>query len=241
MNLGVVNTQLKVRKEVEFMPYTMTHLIITENLSKIFTNQIKDLPQFYLGNVAPDAVHNRADYISDYKKESHLCVGDEKWGMTTNIDEWKSNVIKFLNNHKNSENHDFIVGYCCHILSDIYNNMALWIPFKQRYADEAHEIEKGRVNLMQRETNMVDIELALTHEKKDIFWSNIQQSTGIDLAGIIYAAEIERHKDNILNIWYADKERKDLTSNEVVTVEIIMNLIKNAVDFIVLTLQEHLN
>jgi len=215
----------------------MTHLIIADNISKVFTKHIKNLPQFYLGNIAPDAVHNRANYISDYKKDSHLCVGDEKWGMITNNDEWKSNVINFLNNHKNSEDYDFIVGYCCHILSDIYNNIALWIPFKQKYPDK---IEKRADNLMLQETNMIDIELALTHEKKDVFFANIKQSADVDLVGIIYTAEIEKQKDNILNIWYADKERQDLTSNEVVTVEIIMNFIKNAVDFIVLTLQEHL-
>ena len=112
------------------MPYTMTHLIIADNVSKVFTKNIKNLPQFYLGNISPDAVHNRANYISNYKKKSHLCVGDEKWGMITNNDEWKNNVISFLNNHKNFENHDFIVGYCCHILSDIYQNIALFIPFK---------------------------------------------------------------------------------------------------------------
>ena len=220
------------------MPYAMTHLIVTDNVSKVFAKHIKNLPQFYLGNIAPDAVHNRANYISDYKKNSHLCVGDEKWGMTTNTDEWKNNVIDFLNKHKNSENRDFILGYCCHILADIYQIVTLFIPFKQKYADE---IEKGIVDLMLRETNMVDIELALTHEKRDIFWANIRQSAGVDLAGIIYAAEIEKQKDNILNIWYADKEWQDLTSNKIVTIDSITNFIKNAIDFIVLTLQEHLD
>ena len=220
------------------MPYTMTHLIIAGNVSKVFAKHIKNLPQFYLGNIAPDAVHNRANYISDYKNNSHLCVGDEKWGMITNNDEWKNNVISFLNNQKISENYDFIVGYCCHLLSDIYQNIALFIPFKQKYADE---IEKGIGNLMLRETNMIDIELALTHGKKDIFWSNIRQSAGVDLKDIIYATEIEKQKDNILNIWYSDKERQDLTSNEIVTVESTMNFIKNAVDFAVFALQEHLN
>ena len=220
------------------MPYAMTHLIVTDNVSKVFAKHIKNLPQFYLGNIAPDAVHNRANYISDYKKNSHLCVGDEKWGMTTNTDEWKNNIIDFLNKHKNSENHDFILGCCCHILADICQIVTLYIPFKQKYADE---IEKGIIDLMLRETNMVDIELALTHEKRDIFWANIRQSAGIDLADIIYAAEIEKQKDNILNIWYADKERQDLTSNKIVTIDSITNFIKNAIDFIVLTLQVHLD
>lgn len=216
------------------MPYAMTHLIIADNLSEIFANHIKNLPQFYLGNLSPDAVHNRANYISDYKKDSHLCVGEEKWGMITNNDEWKNSVISFLNNHKYSENRDFVLGYCCHILSDIYNNIALWIPFKQKYRDE---IEKGFGP--QEETNKVDIELALTHEKKDIFWLNIQHSTGVDIADIIYATEIEKQKDNILYLWYKNKERQDLTSHKIITIESIMEFIKNAIDFVAPVLQNH--
>jgi len=216
------------------MPFPMTHLIIADNLSVIFSKHIKNLPQFYLGNIAPNSVHNRNNYISDYKKDSHLCVGDQKWGMITNNDEWKNNVINFLSNHKNSENYDFIVGYCCHILSDIYQNIALFIPFKQKYADE---IEKGIFNLVIRETNMIDIELALTHKKRSFYWLNIKQSTGVDLTDIIYASEIEKQKDNILNKWYKGKERQDLTANKFVTIESITEFIKEAVGFVVPVLQ----
>ena len=62
------------------MPFTMTHLIIADNISNLFEKNIQNLPQFFLGSVAPDAVHNRANYVSDFKKDSHLCVGAEKWG-----------------------------------------------------------------------------------------------------------------------------------------------------------------
>jgi hypothetical protein len=215
------------------MPFTMTHLIIADNLSVILSKHIKNLPQFYLGNIAPDAVHNRNNYISDYKKDSHLCVGDEKWGMITNNDEWEKSVINFLNRYKEVENQDFILGYCCHILSDIYNNMTRWIPFKQKHA---HEIEKYG-NLPHQESNKVDIELALVHEKRKFYWLNIKQSTGVDLADIIYAAEIEKQKDNILNRWYKDKKHQDLTANKVVTIESISEFIKDAVSFVVPVLQ----
>ena len=215
------------------MPYTMTHLIIADKLSEKFKDHIKNTPQFYLGNIAPDAVHNRSNYTSDHKRASHLCVGEEKWGMITNNDEWKNNVINFLDYHKNSDNRDFIIGYGCHIVADIYQNIALWTPFRQRYATD-----RGITDLMMRETNMIDIELALTHEKRDVFWLNIQKSVGVDIEGIIYAAEIEKQKNNILNIWYADKTRQEITSNKIVTMDIIMDFIKNAVDFVVITLGE---
>ena len=218
------------------MPFTMTHLIIADNLSKIFAAHIKNLPQFYLGNISPDAVHHRANYISDFKRDCHLCASDEKWGVITKNDEWKSNVIHFLSSHREAENHDFILGYCCHLLTDIYGNMALWIPFKQKYRPE---IEKGYGNLYHQETNKVDIELALTHENKDIYWENIRQSVAVDLEDIIYAAEVEKQKDNILNVWFKDKERQDLSSHEVVTIESTMDFIKNAVDFVAPVLREY--
>ena len=53
------------------MPFAMTHLIISQNIAQRFANQIQGLPQFYLGGIAPDAVHNRANYHSDYKKTAH--------------------------------------------------------------------------------------------------------------------------------------------------------------------------
>ena len=221
------------------MPYAMTHLIIADSLSKALTKHISNLPQFYLGNIAPDAVHSRVNYISDYKKDSHLCPSDEKWGMISNTDEWITNVIRFLDSHISSVNHDFAIGYCCHILADIYQYIALWLPFNEKYADV---IDNGIiVNQMLKETNMIDIELALTYEKRDIFWSYIQQSVGVDLPGIICAADVEKQKDSILSLWYIDKERQDLASNEIVTVESIMSFIKNAVDSITLYLQEHLD
>ncbi|MCL1863258.1 MAG: hypothetical protein FWF78_06815 [Defluviitaleaceae bacterium] len=67
----------------------MTHLIVADEVSKIFSENILSLLQFYLGNLSPDAVHQREGYVSDFKKRSHLCVGDEEWGMITNNNDWK--------------------------------------------------------------------------------------------------------------------------------------------------------
>lgn len=62
------------------MAFTMTHLIVSKNVSEMLKNQIKSLPQFYLGTIAPDAVHNRANFCIDFKKASHLVSLEEKWG-----------------------------------------------------------------------------------------------------------------------------------------------------------------
>ena len=66
------------------MPYTMTHLIIADKVKNKLCKSNISLPQYYLGSIAPDAVHNRPGYISDWKKDSHLLLGDEEWGFMTN-------------------------------------------------------------------------------------------------------------------------------------------------------------
>ena len=211
------------------MPFTMTHLIISKNISGIFENQIKNLPQYYLGSIAPDAVHNRANYISEYKKASHLITGTEEWGFVTNNDEWENNVIAFFEKHKKTENHDFILGYCFHAILDMFNNINVWTPFRIKHADE---LKKGYGNIHHQECSKLDIELALTYEGREEIWHYLSKSISIDLPDIIYATEIDKQKDNILKSWYQDKERQDISSNKIRTYETEMDFIKNATDFV---------
>lgn len=218
------------------MPFHMTHLLIAKNIHELLPGTITDLPQFYLGNVAPDAVHNRADYKADYKKASHLCVGDAPWGMVTNNDEWTESVLKYLHDNINSDNHDFIFGYCCHILSDIYNNIAVWTPFRLKFPEE---LEKGYSGLYHQESRKVDIELALKKETRDNFWLHLEKAKPLNLDGIVFAEEMEKLKENILHNWYKDIEHPDLSANKLVTLESTMSFIKDAAHYIVKTIENN--
>jgi len=216
------------------MAFTMAHLYIAKNIYEKIPDiiKIKDLSQFYLGTIAPDAVHNRADYISDYKRASHLCVGDEPWGMVTNNDEWIANVLNFFCKNKNSDNFDFISGYCVHILTDIYNNIAVWIPFKQKYQ---YKPGKGYGNLYHQESETVDIELALKHENKKDFWIYLEKAKPINLDNldnIIFADDIEKQKENILYYWYKNQKHQDIASNKIITIESNIKFVKDATVFV---------
>jgi len=219
------------------MPFTMTHLLVSEKIAERFKGCITSLPQFYLGSVAPDAVHNRENYVSDYKKAAHLITGTEPWGNITDNDEWESNVIAFLKQNKASENRDFILGYCAHILTDIYNNVHIWTPFRLAYADE---LAKGYGNINHLECNKLDIAMALTYEGREMFWDFLAQSDSIDLPPLIYAKELDAQKDNILHSWYKDKEYPDISTNTVRTYAGEMELIQNATAFVEGIFQEHL-
>ncbi len=212
------------------MPFQMTHLHIAKKIYQHNPEAISNLSQFFIGNIAPDAVHNRAGYVSDYKKTSHLCVGDESWGKHTNNDEWIENVLGFLRINRDSANYDFICGYCCHVLSDIFNNVNVWTPYRLKYPEE---LSKGYGGLYHQESEKVEIELALRKENKDDFWVHLEKAIPISIDGIIYAEEIEKHKENVLYNWYLNKEQQDTSANKLVTIDSTMLFVEDASRFII--------
>lgn len=211
------------------MPFLMTHLHVAKSMYQRIPEAIKDLSQFLLGNIAPDAVHNRMGYTSEHKRVSHLCAGNERWGMVTNNDEWAESVLKFLRKNKNSDNYSFILGYSCHILTDIFNNIAVWTPFRLEYPNE---LIKGYGGLYHQESAKVDVELALRKDNKESFWVFLEKAESISLNDIVSEEEIEKQKENILYNWYKDKKHQDTSSNKVVTIESTINFIEGAVNFI---------
>jgi hypothetical protein len=216
------------------MPFTMTHLCIANNISIKLSKHIDNLPQFYLGSISPDAVHNRTNYISEYKAASHLCLKGEIWGMVSGNDNWIKNVLQFLDKHKNTSNNSFLLGYCTHILSDIYNNITVWTPFREK---NKNELKKGYGGLYHTESNKIDINFALTCPERSIFWSNIEQSKAIDFEHLIFANEIEEQKTKILYDWYSDKEIQEISSNKIITYEETLQFIENASVFVIDMLQ----
>ena len=58
------------------MPHTITHLAIADKIYVILGGEvIKNLPLFFGGNLAPDAIHAKKDYQRADKKHSHLSTG----------------------------------------------------------------------------------------------------------------------------------------------------------------------
>ncbi len=189
----------------------MTHMCIAKNVSALKPNAIKDLPQFYLGSLAPDAVHFRAGFGSlNDKKTSHLYFGDERWAEVSKNDEWIADVMQFLHKHKDSPNIDFINGYCAHVLTDIRNNIDLASPIKMKLYGSITipDYEKGYdsefIKMYQSDILHADKKIYLSSHFRDEIWSYLSSSKGLTLDGIIYEDEVNKIRDNILFNQYKD-------------------------------------
>ncbi len=106
----------------ESMAGVITHMVVAREITKrLPKGVIKDIGSFYLGNLAPDAIHAREGYIREYKKHTHLRddIPDKDFESEINRNIFHSRVRDFILKHKDSEDRvDLYRGYICHILTD---------------------------------------------------------------------------------------------------------------------------
>lgn len=107
------------------MASSITHIAIADRMYFLLGDRvIKNLPLFFGGNLAPDAIHAKKDYRRADKKRSHLCEGIRSYGYGyPEIAElFHSRVNEFIENYylTASEHRDLYLGYIVHLLVDEY-------------------------------------------------------------------------------------------------------------------------
>jgi len=105
------------------MAGTMTHLVIAEKIYYILGNEvIKNLPLFFGGNIAPDAIHAKKDYQRIDKLRTHLRDGIRSYGYAHPEDAklFKERTNNFIEKYylPAGEEKDLYLGYIIHIFAD---------------------------------------------------------------------------------------------------------------------------
>ena len=89
------------------MPNSVFHMWIAREFAKN-NQQLQNDPNYYLGNIAPDAVLGRVDCNDEMKNKSH---------MLNQRNEWENDVLNYWYDHPRKTT--YILGYVMHILTDI--------------------------------------------------------------------------------------------------------------------------
>lgn len=104
------------------MAGTVTHLAIADKIYDILgSDVIKNLPLFFGGNIAPDAIHAKKDYQRADKKRSHLRDGiSYGYGYPEIAELFRDRIDKFIENYYlfADKDKDLYLGYIVHIITD---------------------------------------------------------------------------------------------------------------------------
>lgn len=211
------------------MSYQMIHMEAAYRLLEQF-DWVKNQADYMLGSIAPDSVHFYPQYNLYLKEASHLWSYGPRWGITLASDKWRDNILEFWNTHKNSENKDYIAGFCVHILTDWMNDRTIFTPFREQiksveeyddvyaiYAKEAYGIDQW---LYQNSRNSSNI-MAL-----------VAKGTPYSIRGCIEEDDVIIQKEHILNAQYAGKESFDISSYQYCTEKATLDFLDQCVDII---------
>jgi hypothetical protein len=164
-----------------------------------------DLSQFYLGSISPDSISIRSDIRLRDKAKSHLCLtlnslsGDHK--------AWIGHVVAFLEGYRGSEQFSFYLGYCIHILTDIYWYKTVFKRFMIRYRSDRSPVHSEKAAFGN------DVEQLDRMLYQNCIWSRecigiLQKSECPALADLVCTDEVNEWKKRMLMKLDADETFK---------------------------------
>ncbi len=177
------------------MPGPMIHLTIAHRLNEHFG--FPDDGFFYLGNIAPDAIHMRPQAGRPEKRAVHFYYHE---GLHFDALKDFASTLRLQQGLS-----PFADGYCAHVLTD-----KLWFeqvtrPFRAQLPS-ALSLEEYR-RLYYRETDSLEIFLYNTKEWRARVWSLLLNPETPDASDVLSSQEIGLWKERVLK-WPGENQEK---------------------------------
>ncbi|MFO7698232.1 MAG: hypothetical protein R6X16_13900 [Anaerolineae bacterium] len=176
------------------MPLPMVHLTVA--VTMLADLNFPRVPEFLLGNLAPDAIHMREGWTPDDKRRTHLFLssGDLSTGadgaVLALLASWNDRVTGIEPLH---------LGYAVHLLTDLRWREQIWLPLKGRLpGDLGYQEERA---LYYRETDEVDRLLFESAPWRPEVWRLLATARQADVPGMVSAQEIDLWRQRTLH-WF---------------------------------------
>lgn len=210
------------------MPLPMVHLAVSEKLTSAF--EITDRGSFWLGSIAPDAVHMRDNYRGEYKLASHLRDSAE-----TPKEIVLERAIEMIRTADNGENRDFVVGYGVHVATDMIWNRTIFADFKRNFQEAGLPTDEQK-NVYYNDTDRLDFLLFESLPWRERVWQELSRSESVGLNGLVSAVEVERWKQRTLH-WFDSGESQHKNPIWYFTYEKLLDFAGNTAEQILILTQ----
>lgn len=212
------------------MAGVVVHLAVADATFKELN--IKNLPLYYAGNVAPDCIHARKNYQREMKKHTHLRDGIRDWDfiLEKNQKLFHERLDEFEKTYcKKSDDRELYLGYLTHLITD----EMFMKTIRLRCAEEAEkggilQTDKQFFSYMMREVNGADNLAA-----KEINFINdpvemMRNSYGCCIRDYITADEMKDSMEWIIDNYFSGKD--NFEDPVFIKLDMIKEFIKNAVN-----------
>lgn len=197
------------------MAGVITHVVIAREMLKLLpAATITDEGLFYMGTLAPDAVHARVNYIRAHKKHSHFRddIMDRDFALPENYDLYHKRLESFIEENKDREDGllDFYRGYVVHILTDELFLLTVREEFNQ--AMQKQGIDQSDKLFFERivtDMNRNDLLLVKEYKAMDEIRHRLKQVSAYPVPGYLNQQEMSDCRDWTLR-YHFNEQHDDL-------------------------------
>ncbi|MBE6563647.1 MAG: hypothetical protein E7660_07950 [Ruminococcaceae bacterium] len=186
------------------MAGTATHLAVADLICERLGNDKFNLPLFYSGNIAPDAIHARAGYTRELKKHTHLTVGigGADFQNPEKVCVFHERLISFIgeNMSEKGDDYDLYLGYVCHLVTDEFFNISLRKKMVDAMdtdglATEGPELAKAILHDM----DIIDREIMAKYPFKNDVKASLSAVWDIEIPDMVTKEETNSSKSWVIN------------------------------------------
>jgi len=182
------------------MPLPMVHLLVANGLK---CDKINKTPEYFLGVIAPDAVHMRKDYKREHKTASHF--GIKNVGGTEKIEE----LYEKIRSAKETERKNFLLGCLTHILTDklwldtLYGNIYL-----KNYENDPLRPENER-EAYYNDTDQIDYMLYENMPWREEIFDKIEKAKVFGIENVLRCENVYMWRIRTVNWFSKESEHKN--------------------------------
>ena len=179
------------------MAGVITHMVIAKEMLEFLPEgTIRNLDLFYLGTLAPDAVHARIGYERAHKKHTHFRdnIPDPDFELPENYALYRERLEQFINCNRDRTDGllDFYRGYVVHILTDELFVLSIRKEFcKQMEVLGIGQDDKRFFEAIVADQNRNDLLLVYQYEGMDRLRMYMEKAPIYPVEGYINKQELE--------------------------------------------------
>jgi len=194
------------------MPLPMVHLAVAISIYGADHNS-----DFFLGNIAPDAIHMRPNTELHDKLCVHLADLPEQ-----RFERARQLFTQYRTDENGANEIAFADGYVTHLLTDFLWTERVIGQFHKQFPSDLPWEKKRK--LYYQETDQNDFDLYCQMPWRKGVWAKLSETIPRNFGTFLTSDEIAKWRDRVLR-WYDDKEKEPKTEPVCISYEKTQNFI----------------
>ena len=218
------------------MAGSITHIAVADKVAEKLSSQIASVPLFFNGNIAPDCIHSRENFVRAMKKHTHLRddIRDHDFIKEESQAIFQKRLDGFVEKYciKGDAEFDLYCGYLSHLMTDEFFMKTIRQEFTAKMDKLGiKQSDRDYYLMFMSDINNIDNRLSQQYEFKNNPKDTLWDAKDLEIKDYLTVDEFTDGKGWITWNWFDNK--RDFVEPKYISYDRIIDFIDKASEEIV--------